>query len=113
MKLASLSREIEFGDGRPSIRVMLDSAAGKEIRIVFMKGQVMKEHKAPAPIVVSVFEGSIDFGVEGEIYTLERGDMIAVDANVPHNLMANDDSIVRLSLHSGDSAKRVEDVVNK
>lgn len=111
MKLASLSREIEFGDGRPAIRVLLDSEAGKEIRIVFMQGQAMREHKAPAPIVVEVFEGSIDFGVEGKVYTLERGDLIALDANVSHDLLANEDSIVRLSLHKSDSAKRVEEVV--
>lgn len=112
MKLASITKDIEYAEGRPAIKVILDSEAGKEIRIVFKKGQEMKEHKAPYPIVVAVFEGSIDFGVNGETHLLNRGDMITLPGNMPHNLLAKEDSIVRLSLHSGDSFKRVQEAVN-
>lgn len=113
MKLASLTENIMFHETRPTLQVLLDTDAGKEIRIAFKKGQVMKEHKTPFPIVVQVFEGAIDFGVNGEIQQLKRGDMIALEGGVPHDLTAMDDSIVRLSLSTADSIKRVEKVVKE
>lgn len=111
MKTASLTNNIQYHDTRPTIQVLLETENGKEIRIAFKKGQVMKEHKTPFPIVVEIFEGEIDFGVKEEVLSLSKGDLIALDGGVPHDLTAVKDSIVRLSLNKADSAKRVEDVV--
>ncbi len=110
MKTASLTNNIEYHESRPTIQVLLESETGKEIRIAFRKGQVMKKHTTPFPIVVEIFEGSIDFGVNGEVHTLIKGDLIALEGHVPHDLKALEDSIVRLSLNRADTAKRVEDV---
>lgn len=113
MKLASFTKDVMYHDTRPTIQVMLNTDAGKEIRIAFRKGQVMKEHQTPFPIVVQVFEGAIDFGVKGEIQHLKQGDMIALSGGIPHDLTAKDDSLVRLSLSTADSVKRVKDVVKE
>lgn len=113
MKLASLTQNVVFHEKRPTIQVLLDTDAGKEIRIAFKKGQVMKEHQTPFPIVVQVFEGAIDFGVNGDVQNLKRGDMIALKGGVPHDLTAMDNSIVRLSLSTADTVKRVKKVVGK
>lgn len=113
MKTASLTKDVQYNEGRPAIRVMLETETGKEIRISFKKGQVMKRHQTPFPIVVEVFDGNIDFGVNDETLTLCKGDLIALEGNVPHDLTASADSIVRLSLNKADSAKRVEDVAKK
>ncbi len=110
MKIASLSHNVEYHESRPTIQVLLSSETGKEIRIAFREGQVMKKHRTPFPIVVEIFEGSIDFGVNGDVHTLNKGDLIALEGGVPHDLTALMDSIVRLSLNSADTVKRVEDV---
>ena len=110
MNRASLNTDVEYHASRPTIKVLLESETGKEIRIAFRKGQVMKKHKTPFSIVVEIFEGSIDFGVNGDVHTLKRGDLIALEGDVPHDLTAIKDSIVRLSLNKSDTAKRVEDV---
>ena len=107
---ASLTANLEYNENRPAIQVMLDTEMGKEIRIALKEGQVMKKHRTPFPIVVEIFEGSIDFGVNGDVLTLNRGELISLEGNVPHDLTALKDSIVRLSLNKADSAKRVEDV---
>ncbi len=113
MKLASLTDDLQYHESRPTIQVLLDTETGKEIRIAFKEGQIMKEHKTPFPIVVEVFEGAIDFGVNGIVHNLKRGDLIALEGGVPHDLVALETSTVRLSLNKADSAKRVEDVVKQ
>ncbi len=110
MEKASLTANVEYNESRPAIQVMLDTETGREIRIAFKEGQVMKKHRTPFPIVVEIFEGSINFGVNGDVLALNRGELIALEGNVPHDLTALKDSIVRLSLNKADSAKRVEDV---
>lgn len=111
MKTASLLLNIEHGDKKPSIQKLMETPFSKEIRIVFKEGQVMKEHTAPAPIVVEIFEGSIDFGVNGNVLQLTKGDLITLDAKVAHDLKATSDAIVRLTLSKSDSASRVFSVI--
>ena len=113
MKVASLNKDLQYNETRPTIQVLMETDAGKEIRIAFKEGQIMKEHKTPFPIVVEIFEGAIDFGVNGEIHTLRKGDLVGLEGGVPHDLKALETSTVRLSLNKGDSAKRVEGVVNQ
>ena len=113
MKVASLVNNLDYNEARPTIQVLMETESGKEIRIAFKEGQIMKEHKTPFPIVVEIFEGAIDFGVNGKIHHLKKGDLIALEGNVPHDLSAVQTSTVRLSLNKLDSAKRVEGIINK
>lgn len=108
MKTASLQNEIEYQENKPAIRLILETDFTKEIRILFKKDQVMKEHKAPFPIVVHIVKGSIDFGVNGKTLLLKEGDLITLDANVPHDLTAKEESMVRLTLSKGDKSERVQ-----
>ncbi|MEH6763713.1 cupin domain-containing protein [Aequorivita antarctica] len=110
MKVASLINDLQYNESRPAIQVLMETETGKEIRIAFKEGQLMKEHKTPFPIVVEIFEGAIEFGVNGTIHHLKKGDLVALEGGIPHDLKALEISTVRLSLNKADSAKRVEDV---
>ena len=70
----------------------------------------MKEHKTPFPIVVEIFEGHITFGVKGDSHNLVKGDLVYLEGSVPHDLKAEQDSTVRLTLSKSDTAERVKGV---
>ena len=111
MKTASLRKDLNYNEDTVAINVMMETETAKEIRILFRKGQTMKEHKAGFPITVEIHQGTIEFGVNGEKMNLEAGDLISLEANVPHDLLAQEDSIVRLTLSKLDKVERVEKVV--
>lgn len=111
MKIESFNDEVAFSD-KISTKVILETSFSKEIRIVLKRGQIMKEHKAPFPIIVHILEGTIDFGVCGKIKKLKKGAIITLEENVPHDLTAVEDSIVRLSLSKLDKISRVEKVIS-
>jgi len=110
MKVASLVNDLQYNETKPAIQVLMETESGKEIRIAFKEGHVMKEHKTPFPIVVEIFEGAIEFGVNGVVHNLKKGDLVALEGGIPHDLKALENSTVRLSLNKADSTKRVEDV---
>lgn len=111
MKIASLSKSIEYHQNKPSVAVLLETENTKEIRILMKKGQEMAAHQTPFPIVVKLFEGNIEFGVKGQKHHLVKGDMIALEGGIPHDLLALSDSIIRLSLSKKDKVQRVINLV--
>jgi quercetin dioxygenase-like cupin family protein len=111
MKTSSLLNNVIYNEDKPAINVLFETDTTKEIRIIMRKDQVMKKHQTPFPIVVEMFEGNLDFGVEGTTHHLERGDILALEASVPHDLHAKSNCIVRLTLSKSDTVQRVEKVV--
>lgn len=113
MKTASLVNDLEYNEDKPAVKVLLDTESSREIRIAMRKGQVMKEHKTPYPIVVEIFEGKVEFGIKGDSHPLKKGDLVSLEGNVPHDLKAAQDSIIRLTLSKADSAERVQGVAER
>ncbi|MGB0886713.1 MAG: cupin domain-containing protein [Vicingaceae bacterium] len=110
MKIESFNENLVFNNDKVTTSVLLESSFSKEIRILLKKGQTMKEHKTPYSIVVHLVDGAIDFGVNGFNHPLKKGAIITLEGNVPHNLFAKEDSVVRLTLSKYDKAERVEEV---
>ncbi len=112
MKSANILKEIVYNDEKPEITVLFETATTKEIRIVFKKDQHMKKHQTAFPITVEMVDGNLDFGVEGTVHHLVKGDILSLDGDVPHDLQSKSNCIVRLTLSKSDTIQRVKDVIN-
>lgn len=112
MKTASIFEGLEFNESKPMIKVLFETDFTKEIRIAMKAGVLMKKHQTSFPIVVELVDGKVDFGVNNEILNLKKGDILALDGGVPHDLAAKEDAIVRLTLTKFDEASRVQNVIN-
>ena len=91
--------------------MLLNTSFTKELRIAMFKGTQMREHQTPYPIVVEIIEGDISFGVNKEVLKLTKGDLIALDGGVPHDLVAFKNTIIRLTITKNDKIERVEKVL--
>jgi len=112
MKYTNILKDIIYNDAKVAISVLLETDTTKEIRIVFKAGQLMKKHQTPFPITVEMVDGELDFGVENQVHKLVKGDLVALDGGVPHDLTAKTNAIVRLTLSKLDSVQRVKNVEN-
>ncbi len=112
MNVKSFTNEIEYDETRVKTKVLVETSFSKEIQILMNVGQVMKEHKTPYPILIHLLEGSIDLGVKGQKITMKIGDIIALDGDVPHDLTANENAIIRLTLSKYDKVERLNELTN-
>lgn len=87
----------DFGD-KPQLQVILDTPNHKDIRIILPKDQIIKEHSSKFPITVQVLSGHISFLVGSQEFNMKSGDLITLKPNVMHELMAQEDSIARLTM---------------
>jgi len=111
MKKINIYENLVYSEEKVQVTPLLDTSSSKEIRIVFKEGQIMVDHKTGFPITVEIFEGEIDFAVEGEVVSLKKGDIVFLEPNIMHNLKAMADSIVRLTLSKNDNLSRVKGVL--
>ena len=111
MNIKSFINDIEFDESRIKTKILLETSFSKEIQILIKKGQLMKEHKTPYPILIHLLEGIIELGVQGIKSTLNSGDIIALEGNIPHDLIAKENSILRLTLSKYDKVERFDDVI--
>lgn len=104
-------QNVVFSDEKVMIQKILETSNVKEIRICLSKGQLMKEHKAPAAITIMILDGSIKFTYNQHDYELFKGDILTLEAEVKHSLLGLENSIIRLTLSKNDNVERVEQVV--
>lgn len=109
---ASLYKEVSYTSAKPSVTILLETSVTKELRICLAKGVLMSDHKSPFPIVIHIQEGSIALNIAGITHNMEKGDLIGLEGAVMHNLKANENSIIRLSIHKQDHVERVQNVIN-
>jgi quercetin dioxygenase-like cupin family protein len=67
------------------------------MRLILPSGKVIPEHKSPGPITVQCIEGRIMFNAEGKSCELTAGQIICLDAGIPHSLQSLSHSSVLLT----------------
>ena len=111
MTTAHILENLNFNEDKVAISVLFETETTKEIRILFKKGQLMKKHQTSFPITVQMVKGELDFGVNNQVLALKEGDLIALEGNVPHDLTAKTNCVVRLTLSKQDTVDRVKKVI--
>lgn len=111
MTVQSFTKGSNFDTNGIQTKVITETPFSKEIRILLPKGQVMKDHKSPFPILIFIVDGHIELGVGDKFYLMQTGDIIDLPAGAMHNLVAKENTIVRLTLSKSDKIERVNKVI--
>jgi quercetin dioxygenase-like cupin family protein len=84
---------VERGDEHETIT--LRKGEGLSVLLLTLEqGTSWTDHTAPAPVTVTVLEGSISFTASNRTVEAIQGDVVACDAHVPHRIEAKQDAVI-------------------
>lgn len=72
--------------------------------IALRAGAALSSHRADGPITVQVIEGRITFSAESQTVTLAAGQMLSLQAGLPHAVNAPEESVFLLTVAPAPSA---------
>ena len=69
------------------------------VLFVFEAGGTMREHRANGLVTIQILDGALSVTTPQSTYDLQSGQILALDANVPHSLQATALTQMLLTVH--------------
>ena len=91
-----LGNQVGSYDDAVNFRNVFETENGGVALVGFKAGQKLDTHTAPAEVMITVLEGSIDFTMLDRTHTLNAGEFLLMGANVPHSVKAKKNSKVMI-----------------
>lgn len=89
-------------DSRVASQTVLSTAALRVVEIAFGPGAELTEHSAPAPIIVQVLDGAVDFEVGGSVYAIQAPGFVHLpDAGERHRVSATRPARIQITMLLG------------
>jgi len=96
--IAELKQETTWADSDRNSITVFKSDTTTIVLIGMRENAELKEHTAIGNITVQVLEGEINFFAEQQTLSLLKGQMITLEANIPHSVAAVKESFFLLTL---------------
>ena len=81
---------VEYQEGSVVSKEIIKKETGTVTVFAFDKNEGLSEHTAPVDAMVQVIDGTLELTIDGELFTLTKGNMIIMPANIPHALHAKE-----------------------
>ena len=75
---------VEYQEGSVVSKEIIKKETGTVTVFAFDKNEGLSEHTAPFDAMVQVIDGTLELTIDGELFTLTKGNMIIMPANIPH-----------------------------
>ena len=96
--IAQIKAEKAWKDSDRNAITVFKTDGMRIVLIALHKDAEMKKHTADGMISVQVMEGQILFTTEEQSVELGQGEMLALHKNVPHSVLAREETIFLLTL---------------
>ncbi len=98
MHTFDLMQVAQFDDAKPNVQLIAQSGHARQILFSFRAGQGLREHTTSSQIAVQVVSGTLTFTARGERRRVTPGQLVLLEAAVPHSVLAESDSVMLLTL---------------
>ena len=98
MYIFNLHELAHFGDNKPNVKMIARSGHARQILFSFRAGQGLREHTTSSQIAVQVVSGQLTFETADKSQVLTPGQLILLEADVPHSVHAEIDTIMLLTM---------------
>lgn len=92
----AVTDQIETAADHAQFHRIFENANGGVILLALKAGQELARHLAPAQVMVTVLEGSIEFTMIDKPHTINAGEFLLIGEGVPHSVVAKSDSKIML-----------------
>lgn len=99
-EIDNIKREGNWSEGIQSAKTLVKSNDLSVVLIALHQGNEIKMHQSDGPITIQVLEGCIQFKTQNQQLTLQDKGLVSLQAEVPHHLIANEQSLILLTLIS-------------
>jgi quercetin dioxygenase-like cupin family protein len=89
---------VTYQDGSIVSRTLRKTSGGSVTLFAFDAGQALSEHTAPFEALIQVIDGAAAVTIAGAEHAVSTGQMIALPANVPHAVRADERFIMLLTM---------------
>jgi quercetin dioxygenase-like cupin family protein len=96
--LFNIRQLTQFRTDRPYVQVLSDLGAARVVLFAFQAGQQLKEHRTSSQLLVQVLRGRITFATADNSVSLQAGMVLQLEENVPHNVTAQTDAVMLLTM---------------
>ena len=96
--IAKIKQETTWAESDRNSITVFKSNTSSIVLIGLHKNAELKEHTAIGNISVQVLEGEINFVAQPQTLSLSKGQMITLEANIPHSVTALEESFFLLTL---------------
>lgn len=83
---------------RPTVERVLVADGARLVLFAFSAGQRLSEHRAAFPILVQAVSGRLTFSAQGRDVVLVPGSVVHLPARVWHEVTAEQDSVMLLTM---------------
>ncbi len=93
----------EFEESRVKPVAVLKATGANVVVFAFPAGSELREHTAQFPVLLQSIEGTLDVGISGSTFRLTPGDLLHIEPHVAHNVVAENDARLQLTVLMIDS----------
>lgn len=95
-----LRQEATYHAGDRNARTLVKESGLRVVLTVLKSGAQLKEHKAAGPVSIQTVAGHIRVQAAGTLFDLPAGNVVVLDAGVPHDVEVIEESAFLLTLAS-------------
>jgi uncharacterized protein (DUF2249 family)/mannose-6-phosphate isomerase-like protein (cupin superfamily) len=111
MQKHHLKELVEYNDSKPFPKVLMNQPGYRMVLLNMRSGQKIPEHATKEMVTVYAISGHITFYAANLGCDLRAGEVICIDAEVPHRLEAHEDSAL-LVIAAGNTRARAGKVLD-
>ena len=96
--LAQVRREGTWASASRAGRTLVKTQGLRVVLMALHAGATIPAHQADGPISVQMIEGTLTFRTEAHTFTLRPGQLLALQAGIPHAVEAVDEAAFLLTI---------------
>lgn len=98
--LAQIKREAAWHTGTRNAMTLFKGQGLRVVLVAMHAGAVMPSHRTDNPLSFQVLEGVLKFSTDAQVCTLGRGQLLTLQAGIPHVVQAVEEAAFLLTLAS-------------